>query len=136
MNEFSNESFFKQNVVWIAALAGLIIFSILLLSGWGRALNNSIDQMMTIRGQFSCLPLKGGAEDTTGCELGLRSNGDHYALDITCLQDADRDLMAEDTIAVTGFVRPASSVATSTWAKYEKYEVKNVIFVNTLLRTR
>ena len=134
MNEFENEGFFKKNAIWLVVLAALVVFGFLLFKGWDKIVNDQIDGMITITGNFSCLPLKSGVEDPTNCTLGVRSrDGLYYALDISRIQDANRDLKAEDTIAVTGTMRPIIEVPNSNWAAYN---VTGVVLVNTLLRTR
>jgi len=66
--------------------------------------------------------------------LGVRSrDGLHYALDISRIQDANSDLKAEDTIAVTGTLKPEGNMPAPEWADYS---VAGVVLVNTLLRTR
>src|SRR5687768_6567587 len=102
MNDFEDQSFVRRNAIWLVVLAALIIFGFLLFKGWDQVVNNEIDGMVTITGNFSCLPLKEGVATTTACTLGVRSrDGLHYALDISRIQDANSDLKAEDTIAVT-----------------------------------
>ncbi len=117
---------------WFVAVAALIIFGLLLFGGYDKVLNGEIDKTSVVTGNFSCLPLKEEVSDD--CVLGLRSkDGSYYALDVSRIQDANTDLKAEDTIAVTGFVLPESFVVGSDW---EKYAVVGIIKVNTLLRTR
>lgn len=135
MNDFENQGFLRRNAVWLVVLIAAIIFGFLLFKGWDKVVKEEIDSMSTITGNFSCLPLKEEAEPSNDeCTLGVRSrDGSYYALDISRIQDANRDLKAEDTIAVTGFVLPQSAVASSEWAAYN---VDGIIKVNTLLRTR
>ena len=134
MNEFENQSFMRRHGVWFVVLLALVIFGFLLSNGWDRVVNESVDRSSTITGNFSCLPLKDGTIPTENCTLGVKSkDGTYYALDISRIQDANTDLKAEDTIAVTGFLQPESQVAGSEWAMYN---VKGIIKVNTLLRTR
>ena len=134
MNDFENEGFFKKNAIWFVVLIALVIFSFLLFKGWDKIVNDEIDGMVTITGNFSCLPLKVGVPTTDACALGVRSrDGLHYALDISRIQDANSDLKAEDTIAVTGTFKPESGTQAPEWANYE---ISGVVLVNTLLRTR
>jgi hypothetical protein len=135
MDNFENRGFFRRNAVWVVVIAVLAIFGFLLYKGWGSALDNGIDETVTITGHFSCLPLREGiVHDENACFLGIRSrDGAHYALDITRIQDANTDLVVEDTIAVTGFLKPESIIASSAWADFD---IKAIIQVNTLLRTR
>ncbi|MFZ2484507.1 MAG: hypothetical protein WAX80_02350 [Minisyncoccia bacterium] len=134
MNNFENESFARKNSIWLVVLIALAIFGFLLFKGWDKVINGEIDGMITITGSFSCLPLKVGTESPDACTLGVKSrDGFHYALDISRIQDANTDLKAEDTIAVTGTLKPASDIPTSEWAKYD---VMGIVLVNTLLRTR
>ena len=115
-------------------LAALVVFGFLLFKGWDKIVNDEIDGMVTITGNFSCLPVKAGVEVPETCTLGVRSrDGLHYALDISRIQDANTDLKAEDTIAVTGTLKPKSEALTPEWADYD---ITGVILVNTLLRTR
>lgn len=140
MNDFEERGFLGRNIVWIVVLLAVVIFGFLLFKGWDKIVNEEIDERITITGNFSCLPLKDGsipAPETTpdeDCALGVRSrDGLFYALDISRIQDANQDLRAEDTIAVTGTMRPVSEIPQSEWAGYE---VAGIIKVNTLLRTR
>lgn len=134
MNEFENDSFFRRNAIWLVVLAALAIFGFLLFKGWDQIVNDEIDGMITITGSFSCLPLKTGTESPDECTLGVRSrDGFYYALDVSRIQDANTDLKAEDTIAVTGTLEPESSIPTSDWAQYT---IAGIVKVNTLLRTR
>jgi predicted negative regulator of RcsB-dependent stress response len=134
MNDFENQGFMRRNAVWLVVLVAIVIFGLLLFKGWDKVVNDQVDRTSTVTGNFSCLPLKTGAEPIEDCELGVKSNdGTYYALDISRIQDANTDLKAEDTIAVTGFVLPASAVVGSQW---ERYAVSGIIKVNTLLRTR
>ena len=134
MNDFGSESPSKKNAVWLVVLVALIIFGFLLFKGWDKVVNDEIDGMVTITGNFSCLPLKEGAEASDTCALGVRSRaGLHYALDISRIQDANSDLKAEDTIAVTGTLKSESEVPVPEWASYN---IAGVVLVNTLLRTR
>ncbi len=134
MNDYSNQGFVRRNVVWLVVLLAVSIFGFLLFKGWDKVVNESVDKSSTITGNFSCLPLKNGTVPTENCVLGVKSrDGSYYALDVSRIQDANTDLKAEETIAVTGFFQPESAVATSEWAIYS---VKGIIKVNTLLRTR
>lgn len=134
MNDSENENFFRKNAIWLVVLAALVIFGFLLFKGWDKIVNNEIDSMITITGNFSCLPLRVGTESSDKCTLGVRSrDGFHYALDISRIQDANRDLKAEDTIAVTGTLKAESEILRSEWSKYD---IMGVVLVNTLLRTR
>ncbi|MDO8470997.1 MAG: hypothetical protein Q7S49_00075 [bacterium] len=134
MNDFDNENFVRRNAIWLVVLVALGIFGFLLFKGWDKIVNDEIDGMITITGNFSCLPLKEGAETLETCALGVRSrDGLHYALDISRIQDANSDLKAEDTIAVTGTLKPESELPAPEWADYD---IAGVVLVNTLLRTR
>lgn len=134
MDDFENESFFKKNAIWLVVLVALGVFGLLLFKGWDKIVNNEIDGMITITGNFSCLPLKIGVEAPEKCVLGVRSrDGLYYALDISRIQDANSDLKAEDTIAVTGTIKPDSAVPAPEWVNYD---ITGIVLVNTLLRTR
>ncbi len=134
MDDFENESFFRKNAIWLVVLVALAVFGFLLFKGWDKIVNDEIDGMITITGNFSCLPLKTGTETPEMCTLGVRSrDGFHYALDISRIQDANTDLKAEDTIAVTGTLKSESEIQTSEWANYN---ILGIVLVNTLLRTR
>lgn len=134
MNDFENESFLRRNAIWLVVLAALIVFGFLLFKGWDKIVNDEIDGMVTITGNFSCLPVKAGVEEPETCTLGVRSrDGLHYALDISRIQDANTDLKAEDTIAVTGTLKSKSEAPAPEWANYD---IAGVMLVNTLLRTR
>src|SRR3989344_3093370 len=134
MNDFETQGFFRRNAVWLVVLLAVIIFGFLLFKGWDKVVNDGIDSMSTITGNFSCLPLKTGTDTSEDCTLGVRSkDGSYYALDISRIQDANTDLKAEDTIAVTGFVLPETATLGSQWSDYL---VAGIIKVNTLLRTR
>jgi hypothetical protein len=133
MNEFGNESFARRNAIWLVVLVALAIFGFLLFKGWDQIVNEEIDGMITITGNFSCLPTKVEVEASAEmCTLGVRSHdGLHYALDISRIQDVNTDLKAEDTIAVTGTIKGGEPSVE--WANYK---IAGVIMVNTLLRTR
>ena len=134
MNEYENQGFLKRNIVWLVVLLAAVIFGLLLFNGWDKIVNEKVDNMTTITGNFSCLPLKTGTQSAEDCELGVKAqDGTFYALDISRIQDANTDLKAEDTIAVTGVLLPQSQVAGSEWASYN---VQGIVKVNTLLRTR
>lgn len=134
MNEFGNESFARRNAIWLVVAAALIVFGFLLFKGWDKVVNKEIDGMITITGNFSCLPLKTGTENPDDCTLGVRSrDGSNFALDISRIQDANTDLKAEDTIAVTGKFKADSEMSMPEWSKYD---IMGIILVNTLLRTK
>lgn len=140
MNEFENQGFVRRNAIPLVILLAMIVFGLLLYKGVGTSLNTEIDGMVTITGNFSCLPLlPANPADSfmalpEDCELGVRSrDGLYYALDINRIQDANTDLKAEDTIAVTGTINPNQDITSSYWAKYD---IAGIIQVNTLLRTR
>ena len=138
MNNNQDEGFIRQNAIWLVVFLALIVFGFLLFKGWDEVVNDEIDGMITITGNFSCLPLKDiTVEAPTAeedCVLGVRSrDGFHYALDVSRIQDANTDLKAEETIAVTGTIEPDETLPTSEWSHYD---VVGIIKVNTLLRTR
>lgn len=124
----------QRNLVAIVVIAVLVIFGYLFFKGFGQAVNDEIGGMTTITGHFSCLPLKEPAQDVNDCSLGIRSrDGSYYALNVSRVQDANIDLKAEDTIAVTGVIEPLESIDEPRWSEYD---IAGVIKVNTLLRTR
>ena len=138
MNEFRNDGFVRRNAIWLVVLAALVVFGLLLFKGWDKVVNQEIDgKMETITGSFSCLPLKvpvEGEEELEDCVLGVKSrDGLYYALDISRIQDANTDLKVEDTVAVTGFIKPESEILNSEW---EAFSIAGIIQVNTVLRTR
>lgn len=134
MNELDKGSFARTNAIWLVVLAALAVFGFLLFKGWDKVVNQEIDgKMETITGSFSCLPVKAGAEGED-CVLGIKGrDGSYYALDISRIQDANTDLKVEDTIAVTGFIKPEDEITNSEWSAFS---VMGIIQVNTLLRTR
>ncbi|MFH1473069.1 MAG: hypothetical protein ABIF06_01490 [bacterium] len=135
MEEYEQKSFLKQNSTSVVVVLVIIVFGFLLFKGWGSIINKGIDEMTTVTGNFSCLPLVSGEPvGEEDCNLGLRSrDGSYFALDVTRVQDANTDLKAEDTIAATGIMIPASEAPTSDWAMYD---IKGIIQVNSLLRTK
>lgn len=134
MNNFENQSFMKKNATVLVVLLALVIFGLLLFKGWDKVVNVSVDNMSTITGNFSCLPLKDGTIDEENCTLGVKaSDGSYFGLDISRIQDANTDLKVDDTIAVTGFVLPETEIKGSEW---EAYAIVGIVKVNTLLRTR
>ncbi len=134
MNDYENHGALRRNAVWLVVMAAIIIFGFLLWNGWDKVVNEKVDSSRTITGNFSCLPLKDGTVPEGDCTLGVRArDGSYYALDISRIQDANTDLKAEDTIAVTGFLQPESAALGTQW---EDYAVAGVIKVHTLLRTR
>lgn len=139
MDDFERTGFLRKNVIWIVVLLAIIVFGLLLFKDWDRVINDEIDGMVTITGNFGCLPLKAEealpTSDEEACTLGVRSrDGLHYALDISRIQDANTDLKVEDTIAVTGTVYESADHLMD--PKWSSYDIKGVILVNTLLRTR
>lgn len=134
MDNLEKESFLRKNAIWIVILSALVVFGFLLVKGWDKIVTDEIDGMVTITGNFSCLPFKVKPEAEEKCVLGVRSrDGAYYALDISRIQDANHDLKAEDTIAVTGTLKSSSDASVSEW---DQYNITSVILVNTLLRTR
>ena len=134
MNDFENKSFLQRNAVWLVVLGAMVIFGFLLFKGWDKIVNEEIDSMTTITGSFSCLPLKVGVVEPETCILGVKGrDGFYYALDISRIQDANTDLKAEDTIAVTGTLKSEGEIAKPEWSNYD---ITGVVLVNTLLRTR
>lgn len=124
----------RRHGIWFVILAALVVFGFLLFKGWDRVVNEEIDGMVTITGNFSCLPLKASIGTQDECTLGVRSrDGLFYALDISRIQDANTDLKAEDNIAVTGTLKPEREIMSSEWVEYN---IAGVVLVNTLLRTR
>ena len=133
MDDYTPRRFDRTKVIWLGIVAIFVVVGAISYQSWNRKVNQGIDGMVTIRGTFTCLPLKDKkATPEKKCELGLKSGEQFYALDITYIQDANTDLKAEDLIAVTGRLRPESEVPVTNWAKYD---VDGVILVNTLLRT-
>lgn len=134
MNDFESDGFFRRNAIWLVVLAALVVFGFLLFKGWDQIVNEEIDGMVTITGNFSCLPLAPESKlagDT--CVLGVRSRDNlYFALDVSRIQDANTDLKAEDTIAVTGTLKEDAE----SLAEWSDYRVAGVVKVNTLLRTR
>ncbi len=135
MEDIENRGFIKKNAIWMIVLIALLVFGFMLFKGWDKVLNEGIDGMVTVTGNFSCLPLAdSSASPEEVCTLGVRSSeGKYYALDVSRIQDANTDLKAEDNIAVTGTLRPEGDIAGSEWSIYE---IDGIIQVNTLLRTR
>ena len=73
-------------------------------------------------------------ETSEKCILGVRSrDGRNFALDISRIQDANSDLKAEDTVAVTGTIKPEIEMQKIEWVDFD---IAGVVLVNTLLRTR
>jgi hypothetical protein len=125
--------FDKKNVGILVVAALLIIVGMVLFKDVGGKVNNQIDEAVTITGSFSCLPLKNPSPDDV-CTLGVKSKDDsYYALDISHIQDANTDLKAEDKIAVTGTIMSSSELNSKKW---KGYDIKGIILVSTLLRTR
>ena len=132
--EFGGKNFLQKNIVIIVVIAVLVVLGYFFFNGWDKAVNTEIDGMTTITGHFSCLPLKDIEAEITDCSLGIRAkNGSYYALNVSRVQDANIDLKAEDTIAVTGTIEPDETRLEDRWAPYD---IAGVIKVNTLLRTR
>ena len=138
MNEFARENFYKKApvklIIIVLAIAVLAI-GFVMFKGWDRTINQEIDKMQTVKGRFSCLPPNDvGDGQERGCELGVESrDGSYYALDVSNVQDANRDLRAEDLIAVTGTITLMSATTSEMW---RDYDIRGIIHVNTLLRTR
>lgn len=134
MEDFSESGVNQRRAIILAVVAVVIILGFFMYKGWDNVVNSEIDRAVVVTGSFSCLPPKTEAEPQRGCVLGVKSrDGSFYALDISRIQDANTDLKAEDTVAVTGTMRPETEIPGSDW---EQYDVKAIILVNTLLRTR
>ena len=54
MNNLENVSFFRKNAIWLIVLAALVVFGFLLFKGWDKIINDEIDGMVTITGNFGC----------------------------------------------------------------------------------
>lgn len=132
---FSRAKHAEGRIMLIILVAAVIVVAVFLFKDWDNVVNNQIDGgIVTVRGSFTCLPLKDPAiGDPNKCALGLKSGNDYYALDTSRVQDANTDLKADDYIAATGTMRPKSDVPVTDWALYD---VEGIIIVNTLLRTR
>lgn len=135
MNDFERKRFPEKKVVVGILLVAFVVVGIFLFKGWDTVLNNGIDEMITVTGHFSCLPLKPDSEkDPNDCLLGVRGRDDtYYGLDVRNVQDVNLDLKAEDTIAVTGQLKDP---AISDGKEWKDYDIAGVMQVNTLLRTR
>lgn len=134
MNDFSDTGVNQRRMIILVVAAAVILLSFFMYKGWDRVVNNELDRAVVITGSFSCLPPADEGDTQRGCVLGVKSrDGSFYALDISRIQDANTDLKAEDTIAVTGTLRPESEISESDWSEFD---IKAIIFVNTLLRTR
>jgi hypothetical protein len=134
MNDFSRSGVNRRRAIILSVVVALLIVGFLMYKGVDKVVNNEIDQSVIVTGSFSCLPSKNANDPERGCVLGVKSrDGVYYALDISRIQDANTDLKADDTIAVTGFLRPESEIKGSDW---ESYDIKSIIQVNTLLRTK
>lgn len=132
--DYETKGFMKKNIIWVVLVGAAVVLGLLLWGGLDKVVNDTVDNMTTITGNFSCLPLKDGSNSAENCMLGVKSkDSSFYALDVSHIQDANTDLKAEDTIAVTGFLLPASEVDGTAW---KIFSVAGVIKVNTLLRTR
>ena len=135
MEEFEQGGgFLQRNKLAIVVLAVIVVIGFLIYKGADKVINSRIDGMTTITGNFTCLPLKDVEAEIKDCSLGIRSrDGSYYALNVSRVQDANIDLRAEDTIAVTGTLEPETSLSDPRWIDYN---VRGVVQVNTLLRTR
>lgn len=134
MNDFSQSGVGQRRMLILVVLAVALILVLFIYKGWDRVVNTEIDRAVVITGSFSCLPPKTAAAAEEGCVLGVKSrDGSYFALDISRIQDANTDLKADDTIAVTGRLLPESEIEGSDW---EGFDIKSIILVSTLLRTR
>lgn len=135
MEQHENGGFVRRNAIWLVVLVALVAFGFMLFKGWDKVITDGIDGTVTITGNFSCLPLTDGSIPSgADCILGVKSkDGLYYGLDVSRIQDANSDLTAEDTIAVTGTIKPESEITGTEW---EVFGLTGVIQVNTILRTR
>jgi hypothetical protein len=134
MNDFSTSGVNRRRAIILSIVAAVLIIGFLVYKGLDDVVNNEIDRTVVVTGSFTCLPTREGEKAERGCVLGVQSrDGSYYALDISRIQDANSDLKADDTIAVTGNLRPESEIKGSDWSSYD---IKGIILVNTLLRTR
>lgn len=136
MKELPHKDHVRMRIMLGLILAAIAVVVFLLFQGWDKAVNRRMDGgVVTITGNFACIPAKESTSDAKDvCELGLRSkDGKYYALDTSNVLDANTDLKAEETIAVTGTISSGEDLSTTAWALYD---IAGIIKVNTLLRTR
>lgn len=86
---------------------------------------------ITVNGSFACLPFQDDAEQKGECTLGVKDNGNYYAIDISTISLAVTDLKADDNIVVSGNFVPFGQITSQEW---KKFKVAGLINVESLTR--
>jgi hypothetical protein len=122
----------KENkvIAIITAVIILIIIGLLVKSFWVKGPIPG-EGPITVTGEFACLPYSDNSAKNEDCTLGVKEDGNYYAIDISTISLAVTDLKANDKIVVTGNFLPASQITSEEW---KKYKIAGLINVEALTR--
>jgi len=121
----------KENkVVAIATAAIVLIIIVLLIKSY--AVKGPVPETgpITVTGEFACLPYEDDATDKE-CVLGIKGDGNYYAIDISTISLAVTDLKANDKIVASGNFIPDSQITSTDW---KKFKIAGLINVEALTR--
>jgi hypothetical protein len=124
----------KENkVVAIGTAVVILIIIVLLIKSYGVKGPVPNEGSITVTGSFACLPYQDDAPQPRDCTLGVKDNGNYYAIDISTISLAVTDLKADDKIVVSGNFVPSELITSQEW---KKYKVAGLINVESLTRGR
>jgi len=124
----------KENKV-VAVGTAVVILIIIVLLFKSYAVKGPVpnEGSITVSGSFACLPFQDNVEQNGECTLGVKENGNYYAIDISTISLAVTDLKADDKIVVSGNFVPLEQITTEEW---KKYKIAGLINVESLTRGR
>jgi hypothetical protein len=75
----------------------------------------------TLSGEVVCLPhVDTGGPTTLECALGLKTDvGEHYALDLAAMSQAQPGLNTGERISANGLITPVEMLSSDHWRKYD-----------------
>lgn len=124
----------KENkVVAIATAAIVLIIIVLLIKSYAVSGPVPTEGPITVTGEFACLPYNDDAPESKDCTLGVKGDGNYYAIDISTITLAVTDLKANEDIVVTGTFVPRDQVTAPEW---RNYDIAGLINVDALTRGR
>ena len=116
----------KENkVVAIATAAIVLIIIVLLIKSY--AVKGPVPETgpITVTGEFACLPYEDDATEKN-CVLGVKEDGNYYAIDVSSISLAVTDLKANDKIVITGNFIPDSAISNPDLKKFKIVGLVNV----------
>jgi len=123
----------KENkVVVIATLAIVLIIIGLLIKSYGASTPVLAPGPVSLTGEFACLPYKDNF-DKGGCTLGIKDGGNYYAISTSSISLAVIDLKANEKIAVSGDLIPASQIKAE---NLKQYDIAGLINLESLTRAK